>query len=183
MAARDKKELINLLPQEEFESSTFGRILKWAMSTFRIIVIFTELVVMFAFLSRFWLDARITDLNDEIKQNQSIIGSFSVFEKNFREAQLKLKIFTALADDKRNVLPTVGEISSLMPPDISLQSFTATGKDIRIKAASFTEQSIGQFIINLENVDKFQDITLLQAETDSDTQTIVFTITAKLGGG
>ena len=53
MSAR--KEEINLLPQKGFEATTAGRILAWILSTFRIIVIITELLVMVAFLSRFWL--------------------------------------------------------------------------------------------------------------------------------
>jgi hypothetical protein len=42
-----KNKAINLLPQEEFDISIIGRTLKWAMGTFRIIVIVTEIVVMF----------------------------------------------------------------------------------------------------------------------------------------
>ena len=65
MPAKKEPE-INLLPQEEFEGSVIGRILKWGLSTFRIIVIIVEMVVMAAFLSRFWLDAKNSDLNEDI---------------------------------------------------------------------------------------------------------------------
>ena len=83
MAARKKRQ-INLLPQEEFAASTLGRVLNWLLTTFRYIVIVTEIVVMTAFLSRFWLDAKSTDLNELIKQKQAVIAASADFEKEFR---------------------------------------------------------------------------------------------------
>src|SRR3990167_1085348 len=103
MAAPKEKALINLLPQEEFESSTFGRVLKWLLSSFRIMVIITELVVMTAFLSRFWLDAKTTDLNDSIKQKQAVIESQNNFEKEFRKTQNRLVIFKEVTEAQDNI--------------------------------------------------------------------------------
>ena len=80
MAARKKSSRINLLPQEEFAASTLGRILAWILSTFRILVIMTELIVILAFLSRFWLDARTTDLNEEIKQYLRFTAQIAIEE-------------------------------------------------------------------------------------------------------
>jgi len=82
-----KNKSINLLPQEEFEASTIGRVLKWATGTFRIIVIITEMVVMAAFLSRFWLDAQNSDLTDSIKIRSAQISAQGDLEKRFREIQ------------------------------------------------------------------------------------------------
>ena len=90
MAAQKGSKLINLLPQEEFANSTIGRVFTWAMSTFRIIVIGMEMVVMVAFLSRFWLDAINVDLNDIIKQRSAVIAAQSYFEKAFRDLQTRV---------------------------------------------------------------------------------------------
>jgi hypothetical protein len=87
-----KNKTINLLPQEEFESSIIGRILRWAMGTFRIIVIITEIIVMGAFLSRFWLDAQNSTLSDGIKIKSSQIQSLADIEKEFRNIQSKLNM-------------------------------------------------------------------------------------------
>src|SRR3989344_9480970 len=92
-----KTRSINLLPQEEFDVSVVGRILKWAMGTFRIIVIVTEMVVMGAFLSRFWLDAQNSDLGDEMGVKSAQVEAQSDFEKKFRRLQTKLGIFKSLS--------------------------------------------------------------------------------------
>src|SRR3989304_6667942 len=102
MAARKKStHQINLLPQEQFAASTSGRILAWALSTFRIIVIITELVVILAFLSRFFLDAQNADLSEQIEQKSGIVAASSDFEKTFRQTQKKLEIFSVLTDQEK----------------------------------------------------------------------------------
>jgi len=108
MAARKKqKQLkINLLAQEEFATSVLGRILSWALSTFRVIVIAVEMIVVVAFLSRFWLDARITDLNDELKQKQAIVASQATFEKRFRSAQSRLEILFEVTKEPKKTRST-----------------------------------------------------------------------------
>ena len=112
---------INLLPQEEFEASVLGRILRWAMGTFRIIVIITEMIVMGAFLSRFWLDAQNSDLNDQIKISSAQISSQASFEKKFRDVQTKLKIYKDISQisqshNKLNLISSkIGEENGLIP--------------------------------------------------------------------
>ena len=93
---------INLLPQEEFAASTLGRILAWLLSTFRIIVIFTEVIVMGVFLSRFWLDAKANDLNESLRKNQSILATTTDFENDFRDIQTKLDTFSKVTSLKTN---------------------------------------------------------------------------------
>ncbi len=88
MAAR--KSTIELLPQENWEKGTFGRLLKWALTVGRYIVIITELIVILAFLSRFKFDRDLTDLNEKVKQQQAIVQSSAQFEQKFRFLQKQL---------------------------------------------------------------------------------------------
>lgn len=129
-----KNKLINLLPQEEFDVSVVGRVLKWAMGTFRIIVIVTEMVVMGAFLSRFWLDAQNSDLNDAIAIKTAQISAQSDFENQFRAIQNKLSIFKQLAtapqsSDKLNV------IASKVPTDVVMSGMSVTDTSAELKGS------------------------------------------------
>jgi hypothetical protein len=121
MAAR-KKEEINLLPQRGFESTTTGRILAWVLSSFRIIVIVTEIIVMVAFLSRFWLDAQNTDLTEELDRKQAVLASSLNFEKEFKDTQKRLEIYSDLTSYKLPKATIASTISQLLPPDIFLTS-------------------------------------------------------------
>lgn len=183
MAARkEKSKRINLLPQEEFASSTLGRILAWAVSTFRVIVIVTEVVVVGAFLSRFWLDAQSSDLSDLIKQKQAVIASTSDFEQAFRDKQQQIKVFTDLTKNYEPASGQLSKVSSYLPNDIYLVNYSLIAKEIRVKGISPTEQSVAQFITNLSSDDNFSDVSLTQLDTGKDEVAgqLIFTIKIEL---
>lgn len=174
-----KSKQINLIPQDEFESSNFGRILKWALSTFRVMVIITELLVMSAFLSRFWLDAKNSDLNDKLEINKTQVEAYSDVESEFRLHQQQLKIAKSLyAETAKNKI--ISSIIQYLPPEISLNSISINDDVILIKAYSSNEASVNQFLVNLEANKEIRDVNLSQLSSGVDAnQNITFTITAK----
>ncbi len=183
MAARKKRQ-INLLPQEEFAASTLGRVLNWVLTTFRYIVIVTEILVMAAFLSRFWLDAKSTDLNEMIKQRQAVIAAMADFEKEFRLTQDRLKIFAALTSEEIETDEVLEAVSSRLPADVFLTVFSLTSDGVRIQAASPSERSIAQFIANLESSDIFDEISLSQIGSLEEGQDLLsFTLNATFKEG
>ena len=171
-----KSKSINLLPQEEFESSITGRILRWAMTTFRFIVVVTELIVMGAFLSRFWLDAKNSDLNDLLSIKGDQISSQSDFEKTFRGLQGRLKIVQELGKEK---LPseTLNKVMAKVPNEVSLQSMSHQEDSLQIKGAAGSELSIAQFVSNLKSDTSFKTVTLGQVgSSENSTALTLFTV-------
>jgi Tfp pilus assembly protein PilN len=150
MAARKKSAQINLLPQEQFAASTTGRVLTWALSTFRVIVIITELVVIVAFLSRFFLDAQNADLTEQIEQKTAIIAGSSEFEKAFRLTQKKLQIFSELTASDKQASGVLSKIAISIPPDVFLESINLNDNTLAIVGFSPNERSIQEFVVNLE---------------------------------
>lgn len=182
MSARKKRGQINLLPQEEFKASTPGRILAWLMSTFRYIVIITEMVVMGAFLSRFWLDAESNDLNDVITQKTAIIESSSEFENDFKTAQSQLKIVSELTGGDAN--SALLAISSHLPQDVVLTAYSLTGNSVKAQGISSSERSIAQFIANLQSNENLSEISLTQLDTDGNNVALLnFSIKINYTGG
>lgn len=171
-----KNNTINLLPQEEFDTSVIGRVLAWAMGTFRIIVIVTEMIVMAAFLSRFWLDAQNSDLNDAIKTKSAQISSQGDFEKQFRNIQTKLSIIKQVSQNKK---PTskITEIASKIPTDINLSSISVSDKEAQLKGVSGSEIGISQLISNLKTIKEFKNVNLGQMNSSEiDPSQTIFTI-------
>lgn len=156
-----KNKAINLLPLEEFNASTAGRILKWATSTFRVIVIITEMVVMGAFLSRFWLDAQNSTLNNAIKAKSAQIAAQADLEQRFRNTQLKLAIFKQI-DQDNNLSSLVDNITSKVPENITLSKIAIDKGTISITGSSLTDYDIGIFITSLQNA-PFKEALLSQA--------------------
>ncbi len=148
-----------MLPQEEFEASIFGRILRWATGSFRIIVIVTELVVMGAFLSRFWLDAQNSDLNDRIKILSAQISAQKDVEDTFKKVQAKLNIVKGI-DSGPKFSDKIDLIASKLPQEVTLSSVTITANETDIKGVSTSELGIAQFMGNLKADETIKKIEL-----------------------
>lgn len=182
----NKAKHINLLPQDDFQASTFGRVLKWALSSFRVMVIVTELVVMSAFLSRFWLDARNSDLNEQLDINKAQVLAYRDVEQEFRTYQKKLSIAKNLYSDSKNS-DVLTQIMSIMPEDLVLSSIQKNQEGIQIKAIAFSERSVAQFLVNLGSLKSLSDVNLSQVASSVDnnfatTFTINAKVTQQLGG-
>ena len=182
MAKKNEEQQINLLPQEEFENSTLGRTIKWLLTTFRYIVIGTEMIVMVAFLSRFWLDAKSATLIDGINQKKAIIASYSTFENQFRATQNKLKIYTTFSSDKEKVSPIVTSITALVPDDIILQEINLVGNKVLITALTQNENSAARFVKSLNSSTFISNAFVSSVESKSGNTAITINITATLKG-
>ena len=168
MPARKKDNLINLLPKDKFSSTTTGQFLHWLLSTFRVIVIAVEMLVMIAFLSRFWLDARNSDLNKKIEQRKEQLIASQAFEKEFKQIQQRLGIYSALASQEKPTTTSFSSIITQLPPDVYISLFSSMDKDIKVGGFSPSEQSIAQFVVNLETVESFEEIALTDVDISKD---------------
>jgi len=167
-----KNKSINLLPQEEFDASILGRTLKWAMGSFRIIVIITEMIVMAAFLSRFWLDAQNSDLDSSIKVASAQISAQGSFEKEFRGIQQKLNIFKQIT----SVPAESGKldlISSKIPQDLVLTSISTQSDSVQLKGIAGSEIGVAQFISNLKSDPSIKKASLDSVGSSDQAQTSI----------
>lgn len=182
MPAR-KKETINLLPEKGFASTTTGRILAWILSTFRIIVIVTEILVMVAFLSRFWLDAQNTDLGDEIDQKKAVLIASKNFESDFRDTQKRLDIYSQLTDAQKRATSTLKKVTELLPLDVFLTAVNVQEDAWAISGRTPSEKSIQQLVVNLDSIDGVDKTSITSISTDEDDpSTLVFKLNMQLTG-
>lgn len=176
MPSRKKEQKINLLPREEFLASTAGRVLSWILSTFRVIVIITEILVMLAFLSRFWFDAQNTDLGELMKQKESVLAASLGFEKEFRDVQSRLKVFSEYSQEEGIVAETLNTATSYLPPDVALTSYSYAKEAFVIMGTSPSEISIQQFVVNLAKGAKLENVTLESIKTHEETKLLIFRV-------
>jgi Tfp pilus assembly protein PilN len=176
IVAMPKNKAINLLPQEEFDVSLVGRTLKWAMGTFRIIVIVTEVIVMSAFLSRFWLDAKNSDLSNSIKVKSAQIAALANKEKQFRSLQSQLNIARVIKA-AAPLSEKIDKITSKLPPEVGLMSVSVLENSAQVKGSSATEIGVAQFVANLKADPSFKSVDLGQVNSsEGNIAQIVFTI-------
>jgi len=148
-----KKE-ISLLPEAENPNSFGAVFFKWLTTVGRWIIVVTELVVILAFISRFWLDRKNSDLSEIVRQQQSILDSVKYFESEYTSFQERLKtIKEAYTNQPEYDLYLLSLIKST-PQDLVYDTIsTQKNSDNEIVTTasliSSNENSIVNFISNL----------------------------------
>lgn len=142
---------INLLGDAEMEHTPLGRIVGWAVTYGRYIMIGTEIVVLLAFISRFSLDRKLTDLKEEVTQKQDIIEANLPFEHDVRILQEKLAKIKAIAVTPINPYETLVLFQTMLPPGVYLKSFNLAKNVLTVEAIAGSTNSFSQYMINLQS--------------------------------
>lgn len=118
---------LNLLPKSAFEKSLFGRIVKWGLTTGRHIIIIVEILVITAFVSRFKLDSDVDELEEALRQRQSILESYIPTEKNFLEIQTRLNIAQKIFSSQKDYGQVIEIVLNSLPQPSLLNSIDVSG--------------------------------------------------------
>lgn len=179
MASREVS--INLIGEEEMEHTPIGRIVTWAVTYGRYIMIGTEIVVLLAFISRFSLDRKLTDLNDEISQKQAIIEANADFEQQFRTVQNQLINIRKLVDAPTPMIDALNTLQTLLPVDVHFDSLDIASDKLSADAIAGTSGGFSTLIANLQSAKIFTNIDIGDIKRDP-TNGIKFHFTASLAG-
>lgn len=173
MPAKVKKHEINLLPEVDFEYTTKGRVITWLLGGFRIIVILTELVVVSAFFLRFGLDAKSSDLEDEIEQKTSLIASYSVVESKMRSLQQKVDVY-AKNSTFTPISSYLEDIKKAIPASVILSNLSITHDGITIEGNSSTEKTIQQLLANIGSFSYVKTLRITKIEQNKENPALTF---------
>jgi len=164
---------INLVPQDPFFGTILGRILQWAVRVGRYIVMFTELVVIVSFATRFSLDRQITDLNDSIRQKESVVTSYGDLESQIRAAQTKVEQYQQL-DQQTNLADIFPALTQITPSDIKLTELLIKPTTVSLAGTTLSQNSLNLLINNIQLSTTFFNVAVDRIETSEDKNTALF---------
>ncbi len=159
---------INLTPKDPFYSTYLGKILKWALSVGRYIVIFTELVVIISFVTRFSLDRQVTDLNQAIERKKTIIESYGDLEQNTREAQVTIDHYQQIKQQV-TILDVFPNLTEITPRSVTLDKLIIRPSDVTMTGTTPTQQALNTLITNMQISPAFFDINIQKIAQDEET--------------
>ncbi len=149
-----KKEA-SLLPESENPRSFGSRFFKWITTVGRVTIVLTEFIVISAFVSRFWLDRKNSDLSEVSRQKQSILESVIPFEKEFVQLQQRLIYIKDFYNNQPEYDKQIDSLVTSTPQDLFFENFSIS-KDEKLKLITintsliaYKEESIVSFITNL----------------------------------
>lgn len=152
--------VINLLGQEDISRSPGGRIIAWALTYGRYIMVGTEIIVLLAFISRFSLDRKLTDLKEEIAQKQAILLANAPLEADIRVVQDQIIKIKTLLKDQTKPVDTFRMVTSILPQDSYLQTLEITSEKFSADVVSGTTDGFGQFLTNAQSVKQIAKIDI-----------------------
>lgn len=171
------KVSVNLMEKESLEDSPIGRIVNWAITFGRYIMITTEIIVLLAFISRFSLDRKLTDLNEAISQKQAIIEANQDFEYEFRLTKQKIEQIKGMMDQQKIPLTQLMTVKNAMPADLYLEQLSISKEGLNGEAVAGTTNGFAVFLYKLRSQGVFEDVTLGEIKKQP-LKGIVFTFTA-----
>lgn len=178
------KKSINLLPRDEFETSTLGVVLEWSLVFGKWAVIVTQLVVMGAFLYRFTLDRQLTDLRKSIDKNVAVIKSYEQVERDFILAQKQIVQAKTTLTSQGLILNTLNGIARITPNEVWFDRVTMTPSTLAMTAYAASLPSFGQFLTTVQNDPLFSSVRVGKIESSAAKGAqIQFDISMNLAGG
>lgn len=157
-----KKE-ISLLPESENPNSFGVHFFNWVTTIGRGTIILTEFIVILAFISRFWLDRKNSDLSEISRQKQSILESVIPFESEFIKLQQRLTYIKDFYSSQPEYDKQINALVTSTPEDLFFEKLSISKNEesklvtIDTSLIAYKEESIVSFITNLmlnSNIDQ-----------------------------
>ncbi len=156
---------INLLPAAQWHHSWLAYFFRWIISYGRYVLIFTELIVILAFLSRFKLDQDLADLNDKIKTDKIILQSSVGFEKQVRQT-VQNQVLTAREwENQLRWSYYLQAISQVLPSTVVIKKMDAATDHLTLVGSSSSLKQLNSFLNNLKASPAFQNVNLEKINT------------------
>lgn len=175
---KKRSSSINLI--KDSKDNFFDKFIDWALTIGRVVVIFTEIVALSAFIYRFTLDRQLIDLHSKIKQEAAIVSSFKNQEETYRNLQDRLKIASDFSSGSQNKITMFQDIVGLMSKGMTFNTLTISENSINIDANFQNSSSLGNFVSSLKSYKHIDNVSIDRIENRLSNAEIIVTITAAL---
>jgi len=162
---------INLLPQEFIQRQKFKEMVSLIILSASIIVIVLISVYVLQFTTLMRLNSELVVIQKEIKSLEPIVKEVEQLKKNKAELEstkqlVEQLLFSGLVYPKFMV-----DLLKVLPENIWFSNMSTTigrdpttntvsSLDVKLTCSSYDKFSIADFLSNLENSDKFQNVKL-----------------------
>lgn len=171
-----KLEKINLLPKDSFEFSVLGKVLKWALTSGRVLVVLTEFVVILAFGSRFYFDRRLNDLIETISQRQAVVDSYAEIEKRIRDVLAKQAIVAKYSQENLGINNVITQIKRVTPQDVSFDEIAIDSKGFSLTGSAGSEGGLASLLLGVNSIPNISGVNVGGIDFDQRQGTINFRI-------
>lgn len=174
-----EKELLSINLIGEKGKTTYDVVLEWMLYIGRLLVILTETIALIVFASRFYLDRRLIDLNDEIKNNQTIVSYFTQ-EQEYRKIEKKLAISKSNNSYSSTIYNLLEKILTKTDNQITIETLNLNKKTLTISAQAQSSALLNSLVQQLKTYPEIKTINVDKVENRTSNAVILITISAQL---
>ena len=156
------------------------RILTFALTIGRVLVIVTEAIALGAFLFRFGLDRQLVDLHDRIQQEQAIVALLKSNEATYRNLQDRLTFAKTITTSEASSIKLYQDIFQMIPSDMSLITLSAATTTVHVEAEASSLLTLTAFVNKLRAYQAVQSVSLDKIENKSEQGIISAVLTINL---
>lgn len=174
---------VNLLIHHGEKEKLYSKLIKWALSSGRFIVIFVEIITISAFVYRYKLDADLADLQEQINTQASYVSTLKDDATLIKNAQFQINNIGKLKSEKADFVSALKNLSAIIPQSIKLtnisfdRSLAYPKTTLSVSGESPSNLELSVFIKELQKNPNFSDINLTNISFDQLTN---FTITGSV---
>lgn len=173
-----EKSQINLIGNKGKKTSDI--LLVWAIYIGRLLIILTETIALIVFLSRFSIDRKLIDYNDNIENQQATVNSFGEREGVFRNVHLRLKISKINIASTSATVNLFSEILSKADNDIDFSALSITPSALAITAQASTVESLAQLTQQIKSHPSVSSLSIDRVESRPKSAIFSITLNAQL---
>lgn len=174
---------INLLIHRGEEEKLYAKLIKWALSSGRFIVIFVEIITISAFVYRYKLDGDLADLQEQISIQAAYISNLKNDEQLIKNAQFQISSLAKLKSEKADFISPLNDLNAIIPKSMRItniafdRNLVYPKSTITITGQSPSNLELSVFIKTLQQHPSFSNINLTNISFETQTN---FTITGNV---
>lgn len=173
-----------LRPQSEPKKIAV-QLIHWILSAGRYLIVFVEILVLAAFLSRFKLDNDIEETGGKIDTNIPFLKSLKGDEEKIQRFQFQIASIKDIKPKRPDFINVVNKIAAQTPEGISLSNMTfsnTSGKvSLKLTGVAQNNDQLATFVFGLKSDPTFSGVNLGSISLDQNL--INFSIDCEITGG
>ena len=163
---------IDLLNPQSEPSKIAVKLIRWVLSAGRYLIVFVELLVLVAFVSRFKLDSDIDETQGEIDAKIPFVQSLKGDEDLIRRFQFQVASIKDLKPKRPDFISIVNKIAAQTPEGIIFSNMTftsSTGKvSLKLTGVAQNNDQLATLIFGLKSDPVFSGVNLGSISLDQN---------------
>ncbi len=145
---------------QEQQNNIIDRLVQWTLTYGRMVIMVTYSVALVAFLYRFTVDYRLTNLHDQIKNDQIIVNAMSDSESLFRNLQARLQLIGQINSTSAITVNRLKDLIEISQGNITFTDVSISDKSELAVISTNSIEQLNSFVTNIKQLKYVTDINI-----------------------